>query len=167
MGQLFACTESKGRLENNGIHVVRVHIYTIAEASQAVEDSSSIINFHTLQNVRMMSDYQICPCINRCVCQCCLVAVWCCLAVRSPVEIYDDQVCTLFFYCIDIICQLCPALTYLFVNGRYTDKSDLDAFDLKNRGIVVAKVVILRLSEWSVFRSDRRFRNLRCDRWQG
>ena len=68
-----------------------------------------------------------------------LVAVWCCLAVRSPVEIYDDQVCTLFFYCIDIICQLCPALTYLFVNGRYTDKSDLDAFDLKNRGIVVAK----------------------------
>ena len=24
-------------------------------------------------------------------------------------------------------------------NGRYTDKSDLDAFDLKNRGIVVAK----------------------------
>ena len=54
-------------------------------------------------------------------------------------EIYDDQVCTLFFYCIDIICQLCPALTYLFVNGRYTDKSDLDAFDLKNRGIVVAK----------------------------
>ena len=139
MGQLFACTESKGRLENNGIHVVRVHIYTIAEASQTVEDRSSIINFHTLQNVRMMSDYQICPCINRCVCQCCLVAVWCCLAVRSPVEIYDDQVCTLFFYCIDIICQLCPALTYLFVNGRYTDKSDLDAFDLKNRGIVVAK----------------------------
>ena len=85
-----------------------------------------------------MSHHKVSACINGGMCQCGLIAVRGGFFFVAPVEVDNDQICTFFFYFIDICYQLSPAFQ-VCIQLIDTDQAYFNAFDVDDSRLVISK----------------------------
>ena len=114
----FPVFDGEGLLKYHGVLILRVGIASETEIPQAVSDVFVLITLDALQNMGVMSDYQICPLINGEMCQVLLNICGSIFSLIPPMEIDDDEFRAGFFQCGDILLHL---LLLLKMVGKLVD----------------------------------------------